>query len=29
MNDKPMSDVIRRMREDMSVRRFGEKTHTD
>ena len=29
MNDKPISDVIRRMREDMSVRRFGEKTQTD
>ena len=27
--DKPLSDLRRRMQEDMAVRRFGEKTQHD
>ena len=29
MNDKPISDLRRRMLEDMAVRRLGEKTRHD
>ena len=29
MNTKPISDLRRRMIEDMSIRNFGEKTQTD
>ena len=29
MSDKPISDLCRRMLEDMSVRKFGEKTQSD